>query len=538
MGMCASVPKQGRTASNYSIKSSEKASFVRCSWQQQKDATGATVYRPSSQNRSSSVSPVSSLRKGMYARNVSPIKESLGRATLPAIFTNPVLFSDLIVDKSFKLVRTIGKGGFGRVVLARFNKDKLYYAIKIIEKKQVCKNLSMHHIRNEIRCLAKLGQHPFIVRMFGGFQDEHNIYILLSLCAGGELFHRLNILDRFPDSVAKFYAIEIGLALNFIHGYGIAFRDLKPENILLDAGGHIQLVDFGLSTFEREVMDNDDEDVSKSKNNRNLGRFNRRDRKMRNSEEKEQSSYMTSSGNKNSRKEVGERNSKEGVVNRNEDVCDAESIPDKYSEAIHALSSGNIRFDQLGSTNYMAPEIIKLRRFRFNQSLKKKKKKKPLKEDRPGKEVDWWAFGCVCYEMLMGNAPFGDSNISNAKKQQVEMKIMSGVFKIDKKVDQNAKKLIIGCLNSDIELRFDWRKIRKCKWFQNIDFAEFMDRKIPAPFIPNTRKKGRLHCFLQWPKLDKNIVPNTGDLELEGQNAKDYSDIVVNNIIVDNVSQS
>ena len=65
---------------------------------------------------------------------------------------------------------------------------------------------------------------------------------------GGELFGHLKKLRRFEESIAKFYAAEVILALEYLHSeIGVIYRDLKPENILLDEDGHIRLTDFGLS---------------------------------------------------------------------------------------------------------------------------------------------------------------------------------------------------------------------------------------------------------------------------------------------------
>lgn len=63
----------------------------------------------------------------------------------------------------------------------------------------------------------------------------------------GELFYLLRKNKKLPEEVAKFYAAEILLALEYLHSRNIIYRDLKPENILLDKDGHIKLADFGLS---------------------------------------------------------------------------------------------------------------------------------------------------------------------------------------------------------------------------------------------------------------------------------------------------
>lgn len=87
----------------------------------------------------------------------------------------------------------------------------------------------------------------FFVSLFRTFSDEKRVYFILEHAAGGELFARLKShQSRFPIDVARFYAAEIVIALDYLHNKEkTVFRDLQPENILLDGAGHLKLCDFG-----------------------------------------------------------------------------------------------------------------------------------------------------------------------------------------------------------------------------------------------------------------------------------------------------
>ena len=80
------------------------------------------------------------------------------------------------------------------------------------------------------------------------FQDEQRLYMIMEFVNGGELFYHLKQNKQgFEEDRAKFYAVEMLLALDYLHTQGVVYRDLKPENILIDSKGHIRLTDFGLS---------------------------------------------------------------------------------------------------------------------------------------------------------------------------------------------------------------------------------------------------------------------------------------------------
>ena len=142
--------------------------------------------------------------------------------------------------------RVIGTGLMGQVRIAKWKKDNSWCVLKAIRKDYVTRHNDGRHVQNERRILNEL-DHPFIVRLFGTFQDAKRIFFILEYVPGGELFSRLQKKDRFSANIARFYLSEIFLVLEYIHDCGLAYRDLKPENILIDEEGHCKVIDFGFS---------------------------------------------------------------------------------------------------------------------------------------------------------------------------------------------------------------------------------------------------------------------------------------------------
>ena len=89
--------------------------------------------------------------------------------------------------------------------------------------------------------------HYYIVKLRYAWQTDDKLYVVVDYCPGGELFFWLRKHQTFSESRVKLYGAELALALAHLHEMDVVYRDLKPENILLDADGHIQLADFGLS---------------------------------------------------------------------------------------------------------------------------------------------------------------------------------------------------------------------------------------------------------------------------------------------------
>ncbi|KAI1111549.1 Pkinase-domain-containing protein [Nemania sp. NC0429] len=151
----------------------------------------------------------------------------------------------------FDLLRTLGTGSFGRVHLVQSKHNQRFYAVKVLKKAQVVKMKQVEHTNDERRMLGEV-KHPFLITLWGTFQDTRNLYMVMDFVEGGELFSLLRKSGRFPNPVAKFYAAEVTLALEYLHSRNIIYRDLKPENLLLDRHGHLKITDFG---FAKRVPD-------------------------------------------------------------------------------------------------------------------------------------------------------------------------------------------------------------------------------------------------------------------------------------------
>jgi serine/threonine protein kinase len=150
---------------------------------------------------------------------------------------------------NFQFIRTLGEGGFGRVVLA---KGKLpgvpeeLYAIKAIKKRGITSsNICM--IMAERKALMLTSGHPFITTLYSCFQNKEHIFFVMEYMSGGDLRDQLDKVEFFSEKTATFYAAEITVAVQFLHQHGILHRDLKLENVLVDSDGHCKIADFGLS---------------------------------------------------------------------------------------------------------------------------------------------------------------------------------------------------------------------------------------------------------------------------------------------------
>uniref|UniRef100_A0A8C1VWN7 Serum/glucocorticoid regulated kinase 2a n=1 Tax=Cyprinus carpio TaxID=7962 RepID=A0A8C1VWN7_CYPCA len=141
---------------------------------------------------------------------------------------------DYAKPTDFDFLAVIGKGTFGKVLLAKLKADGKFYAVKVLQKKVILKKKEQKNIMAERNVLLKSLKHPFLVGLHYSFQTAEKLYFVLDYVNGGELFYHLQRERCFSEARARFYTAEVASAIGYLHSLNIVYRDLKPENILLD----------------------------------------------------------------------------------------------------------------------------------------------------------------------------------------------------------------------------------------------------------------------------------------------------------------
>lgn len=155
--------------------------------------------------------------------------------------------------KQYKLLKTIGKGNFARVMLARHLPTNSEVAIKIIDKTQLNTN-SLEKLFREVS-IMKLLNHPNIVKLFEVIETEKTLYLVMEYINNGEVFEYLVKNGRMKENIARQKFRQIVSAVQYLHSKNIIHRDLKAENLLLDHNLDVKIVDFGFSNMFVEGND-------------------------------------------------------------------------------------------------------------------------------------------------------------------------------------------------------------------------------------------------------------------------------------------
>jgi serine/threonine protein kinase len=282
----------------------------------------------------------------------------------------------------FNFIAVLGKGNFGKVMLAEYKATKKLYAIKVLKKDFIIENDEVQSTRSEKRVflVANKERHPFLINLHSCFQTETRVYFVMDYVSGGDLMLHIQ-KEQFGRQRARFYAAEVCLALKYFHENGIVYRDLKLDNILLGTDGHIKVADYGLCKEE--------------------------------------------------------------------------------------MWAGQTTTTFCGTPEFMAPEI--------------------LAEQRYGRAVDWWAFGVLIYQMLLGQSPFRGEDEDEIFDAILSDEPLYPIHMPKDSVDILRKLLIrepekrLGCGPTDA------LEVMQHPFFADINWDDIYNKRVKPTYIPQLR---------------------------------------------------
>lgn len=132
-------------------------------------------------------------------------------------------FNKVCID-DFTILKVIGRGSYGKVLLVKKNDTMEILAMKILKKKEMQIRNQVIHIKTERKIMESI-THPFIIKLKYAFHNKQKLYLLTDFCPGGELFFHLQKIVRFNEEAAKFYLAQIILALEHLHKNDIIYRE-------------------------------------------------------------------------------------------------------------------------------------------------------------------------------------------------------------------------------------------------------------------------------------------------------------------------
>ncbi|XP_008322698.1 serine/threonine-protein kinase N2 [Cynoglossus semilaevis] len=149
--------------------------------------------------------------------------------------------------EDFNCLSVLGRGHFGKVLLAEYKKSGKLFAIKALKKGDIVTRDEVDSLLCEKRIFEVINatRHPFLVNLHGCFQTPDHVCFVMAYSPGGDLMTHIHT-SIFNEKQTVFYSSCVLLGLEFLHQNHIVYRDLKLDNLLMDADGFVRIADFGL----------------------------------------------------------------------------------------------------------------------------------------------------------------------------------------------------------------------------------------------------------------------------------------------------
>ncbi|KAL2486283.1 AGC kinase family protein [Abeliophyllum distichum] len=328
--------------------------------------------------------------------------------------------------KNLNVISVLGRGAKGVVFLVQTEKGELL-ALKAILRSSTQKNRRICFEREVLDAL----HYPLLPKLHGVLLTENIVGYAIDYCPGLDL-HSLRIKQTektFSDDIIRFYAAELVLALEYLHGLGIVYRDLKPENVMIQENGHLMLVDFDLST------------------------------KLSSKSPEIRSSIK-------SMPKIEPRKKKKFAHFFK--CCDSGILPEDSVNPVelggdsmtHESDSVEKSNSFVGTEEYVAPEIILGIGHDFS--------------------VDWWCLGVMLYEMLYGTTPF-----KGIDRKETFYLILSTVPNLTGEVTP-LRDLIGKLLEKEPQKRISVRGIKGHEFFKAVNWDLILEMP-KTPFIPGRK---------------------------------------------------
>ena len=395
--------------------------------------------------------------------------------------------------EDFDVIALCGKGAYGTVLQVKLktveenikiknSKKKKqpdnYYAIKVIDIQSMKKVNKIYQIYLESEILNELNS-PFIVKIFGTFQTQKKVYMVLEYLSNGNFANFLK--NNFPlkEDTIKFYSAEIVLFLEYLQSQKVVHRDLKPENIMINEKYHLQMIDFatvrkiGLYYDKLEMkfkkdeyeIDTDNDDIKGTK------------------------LIVNPDNDDDDEEEEKDEDEEEKDDMNNNKIMDYFNS-DKKLKKNKKKPQRNKTF--VGTAEYVSPEVI---------------------SDTPaGYGADLWAFGVILYQMYCGQTPFKSKTEFLTFKNIGNMQI---TYPNNINVPKNAKDLINKILIRDPDKRLgagepntdlDIAHLKKHPFFKGIKWKNIINQNVPN--AKNLKFKTNK-------KIVKNIKKEDNKIEIE-----------------------